>query len=177
MATDIEPVLSGVLKPNVESNRNELMRQEGAGSLKVLELDWMTFKEEALERLYQETGSENIDLIFTADTIYHPKLVFPLFNVISLLLKDQASKSYKPKVLLGLERRDDAQVISAFSVGRETGLEMVRLQDRKVRRSVDEYVAGFKFDETNKQGKGWKRDDWEGVELWEIKLKKDLCIK
>lgn len=173
IATDIEPVLSGVLRPNVDANQYELSKNQCSGSIKVAELDWLTFNDDQMESLYQENDgqdSQEFDLILTADTIYHPNLVSPLFKVIFMILTKQVRNQQKTDVLLGLERRDDKQINSAFAVGQGLGLEFKRITDRKVRKSVDSYVDSFDFEKGKKESKGWKREDWEGVELYEIKL-------
>lgn len=88
IATDIEPVLSAVLRQNIANNR--------VGTIEVRELDWT--KPNDLEH--------KADLIVSADTVFAADLVSPLLQTLQHLCAAQTT------VLLCIERRDSALIDS-----------------------------------------------------------------
>lgn len=173
-ATDIPPVLDSVLRPNVRAGLYQLVNTglAVADQIHVAELDWMAAPGRWLwhpqfgfpsTKEHTNTPDTNIaaethfDLILTADTIYEPSLIRPLFSTIAHLCTRQADS--RPTVLLALERRDPAHITEALSIAQEEySLNFKQIPVKRVRKIFD----------TLGDGATWSRDDWDGVEIWKL---------
>jgi hypothetical protein len=102
------------------------------------------------------------DLICTADTIYDPALVAPLLrslHAISTLSVATSPTSRAPPILLCLERRDPALVDRFLQEATTTWrFSLERVPHRKLAKAMQKH---------NPQ---WTKEDWEGVELWKLRL-------
>lgn len=97
------------------------------------------------------------DLIVTTDTIYHPSLLPALLST----LKHLSLISSAPPILLALERRDPALIDSALDEARRWGFECKRVGGPRIGKSVERHL-------------GWKKEDWEGVEVWKLRFRGDI---
>ncbi len=102
------------------------------------------------------------DLIYTADTIYDSTLVTPLLrslHAISKLSAAASPTSRPPTILLCLERRDPALIDSFFHEAATVwNFSIERVPSRKLAKAIQ------------KHNPHWTKEDWEGVELWKLKL-------
>ena len=158
-ATDIEPVLSSVLGPNVESGlriiRAESLNPTNIGNVEVRELDWTTC-DRAISTLDE---SVVVDVIVMSDTIYHPSLNPALFDTLRLISQrsmegNDANDRKYPTIYLALERRDSAAIDSALGMAADMGFNLNRVGHGRVVKVVK--GAGW----------GWSQEGWEGVEVW-----------
>lgn len=167
-ATDIDPPLGTVLRPNVERNSR--------GGAHADKLDWNTFA-------VASSQWPSFDLIVTADTVYEVTLVDGLFRTIAILLRDgnqehteqreseqQATSRQKGRrrrrhALIALERRDPQQVDAALTcASRKHGLSVRQISVREVRKAVDGHL-----------GAEWPRQAWDGVEIWRADVISSDC--
>ncbi|WVW78573.1 hypothetical protein I302_100529 [Kwoniella bestiolae CBS 10118] len=179
ISTDIEPVLSGVLRPNIENNLR-VLRNSGLnleeGDVYVEELDWMNIAslydnsqiQIQLRNNDQEIGMgmdvpseldylKTIDMIIMSDTFYSPTLTFPLWKTLLYISRLTPTSNKPPIIYISLERRDPTLIDAALDLGREMGFEL-----KKVNRSrLSREMQSSKW--------GWKGDDWEGVEVWKCR--------
>ncbi|EDR14800.1 uncharacterized protein LACBIDRAFT_305911 [Laccaria bicolor S238N-H82] len=160
LATDIDLVISSVLSNNIQTNLAQL--PERSGRVEIHELDWLV---SPAEWKWDITSGSNppYDLIYSADTVYKSELVEPLLRTIhalSTLSRFSSSPPRSPLVLLCVERRDpplldrlldDARNIWNFSVE--------RIPRKRLSKAL------------NKHGAQWDNADWEGIELWKLRLK------
>jgi predicted nicotinamide N-methyase len=164
-ASDIEPVLSTVLAPNIKKNIAKVY----GGSVRPIAIDWTMELPEELTGEY--------DMIITADTIYHPPLVLPLFNTIKKICQAQKSQ---PIIYIGLERRDSRLVDGALEAGREVGFEITRVGRGRVQKALDragwsQVRKAIKVDQADEDGEdesfGEESEDWgwDGVEIWKAR--------
>ncbi|SPO39049.1 uncharacterized protein PSFLO_04528 [Pseudozyma flocculosa] len=214
IATDIQPVLSTVLRRNTRTARFLPAMATSGGKLEVRQLDWTCpphdwdwsrrgniagppnhggggvdqYQDQHLDdeddyadvtRTLRATEgtTPDFDLILTADTVYEPSLVRPLIRALSHLYRShsafdrphtheqqehgrRATRSpSRPHILLALERRDGATIDAALAVARdEFGLDFQRIPHRKVKKTFDSHG----------DGRSWRRDDWLGVEIWQL---------
>jgi SAM-dependent methyltransferase len=177
VATDIEPVVSSVLRPNIDAGLNTLRLAKarsgsdvgvGIGSITVVSLDWTLFDSHSDQDKESDSSSTHptsdlpseckdpFDLILSTDTIYHSPLVRPLWATLRHFALSAGSKSPSPQVLIALERRDGLLVGQALASGRQMGFEL-------------KAVPGTKLSKALKAWK-WARDDWDGVEVWKGKV-------
>jgi len=151
LASDVEPVVSSVLRQNVEDGGRVLRCRGRAeeGDLEVVELDWT---HPQLCELDVDGGG--VDMIVATDTIYHHPLVRPFFE--TMMHFSNPSKSWSgptPLVVLAIERRDGEMVDRALDVGKEMGFDLRRVGRGRVEKGMEK--AGW--------GGG---EGWEGVEIW-----------
>ncbi|GAK68261.1 uncharacterized protein PAN0_058c6502 [Moesziomyces antarcticus] len=171
VATDIEPVLDSVLRPNIDSGLYQLVHEGHADpeQIRVCKLDWTAAEEPKTESLRGaisgndsikssgDSSEPHLDLIVTADTIYEPGLIRPLLSTISHFYRRQTDT--KPTILLALERRDPAHIDHALQIARdEFNLPLKQIPAKRVRKIFD----------TLGDGTTWSRDDWSGVEIWNL---------
>ena len=167
LATDVEPVLTRVLIPNIQRGMGVLSRVPGeCGTVDVVKLDW----EEANQRNEGEEREMNkwldqigmVDVIITSDTIYHPSLVYPLFKTIqSISMYNVDHQGRPPPVILALERRDGMMVDTAIQIAENLNVDVKRVGHGRVVKSVE------------KSGWNWDESDWQGVEIWKGRWKGD----
>lgn len=180
LATDVEPVLSGVLKGNIGRGKGD-----GWGRVEVRGLDWFNVGQDwdwdwkcsegspltqrgdsaqqqttnvEKEVVQQSTSlSPPFEYILTTDTLYHPTLLEPLLRTLQVLSThpDQGSP---PPILVALERRDPALIDSALERAKEVGFDVKRVSKGRVAKAVS-------------KAWGWEKDDegWEGIEIWRWK--------
>jgi hypothetical protein len=172
LATDIEPPLSSVLRPNLAANGSTAVAapldwadtpgdSSGIGSAddEMRAADW-------LAQLGAAAGVPSPwDVLVSADTIYHPQLLHPLCRTLRAAVLASRRDGVEPHVLLALERRDPALVDEALRTAERHGFALQRLPPRKVRRAVDAHL-----------GSAWPRDEWEEVELWTLQLVDDAAL-
>lgn len=180
VATDIPHVIASVLSNNIRINQHVL--PPGSGNISLRELDWLVLPESWLwdhpdiiasraptispspELLHCSTRllSPLYDLICTADTIYDPALVTPLLrslHAISKLSAAASPTSRPPTVLLCLERRDPALVDHFLHEAATVwNFSTERIPHRKLSKAIQ------------KHNPHWTKEDWEGVELWKLRL-------
>ncbi|BGP29955.1 hypothetical protein JCM10296v2_001707 [Rhodotorula toruloides] len=167
LATDVDFIVDGVLKRNVEANRQKL-REGGGGWLEARTLDW--FDDPSSWPFSSDGGDAGqaskamsiqppFKLITTADTVYDPSLTTPLLTTLRFLSLLSPSP---PPVYLALEARDPALVAAFFrSAADEYGFKCARIDHAKVKKLVEDKEGTL----------GWENEeDWEGVELWKLKL-------
>jgi len=174
LATDTAHTVSSVLASNVASN--SLTPSSNDGIIQVRELDWLVPPESwdwtnpmavaSLNTSASGSGTHPIssiptlrppfDLIISSDTIYTVELVQPLLRA----LHTAAIASGSPPVYLGIERRDSAVIDYALSEAESVwGFTVTRIGYGRVSKAME------------KGGLKWKKEDWDGVEIWRLKLK------
>jgi len=183
LATDRPHVIDNVLSHNVHTNVDGGALPSRAGRLEVRELDWFEDPEHWNWRdpksitsptLADGDGDEPgfgppFDLILTADTVYSRELVTPLLRTIHGLswASFHAAAAETPKhpvVYLCLEKRDPALVLGLLDEAKEKwGFSVTKVPSTKLAKSIEKLGS----DGTG----GWTKEDWEGVEIWKLKLK------
>jgi protein N-lysine methyltransferase METTL21D len=170
LATDTKHTISSVLSPNIAMNYTP--STGGDPIIQTRELDWLVppmswdwTNPVAVASTTPHTSSTGttganlqppFDLIITSDTIYTPELVQPLLRA----LHAAALASRSPPVYLCIERRDPALVDRALSEAQDVwGFTATRVPHRKVSKAME------------KGGLKWKKEDWDGVEIWRLKLR------
>lgn len=120
-ATDIEPVVSLVLRPNAGS------------TVTVAELDWFDLENPLLKQEW--------DVIVTADTVYALHMLTPLWAAI-----EAAARNGKgAMVFVAMERRDPAVVDAAIEMGRERGCPLRKIATGRVGKAVER--AGWDWEQ------------------------------
>ncbi|KAF9053588.1 hypothetical protein BDZ89DRAFT_938999 [Hymenopellis radicata] len=94
------------------------------------------------------------DLIITADTIYSPSLIRPLLDTIHAF----ATRSPRAHLFVCLERRDPPLIDSFFAQAHQLGFRTDQIPSRKLSKAL------------KKAGIEWSREDWEGIQLWKLRL-------
>ena len=170
MATDLPNVIDSVLSQNVGDNAHLV-----AGSIQVRELDWMVEPEQwswadaksvSSPSLLKDLPTEDplgppFDLIVTSDTVYIPQLTQPLLRTIHALASLSSAGGKSPSILLCFERRDPLLINRVLNDARQVwGFKPERVPHRKLIQAMEK--AGLK----------WDKEDWDGVELWKLKLPK-----
>lgn len=176
------PVVLPLLHENIAHNALNL--PSSSGIIQVRELDWTTPPEQwlwddprviasprARECTSPAPGDETsatdpefflappFDLIITADTLYSPELVDPLLRTLRALIVVSTTPERSPQSFLALERRDPALIDGALAAASEKwGMVCKRVAHRRLAKALE------------KGGTTWPREDWEGVEVWEIAL-------
>ncbi|BGP68257.1 hypothetical protein NBRC10513v2_001590 [Rhodotorula toruloides] len=167
LATDVDFIVNGVLRGNVEANRQKL-RAGGGGWLEARTLDWF---DDPSSWPFKDAGGDEgqnmkamsiqppFNLITTADTVYDPSLSTPLLSTLRSLSLLSPSP---PPVYLALEARDPALAAAFFrSAANDFGFKAARIEHAKVKKLVEDKEGTL----------GWENEeDWEGVELWKLKL-------
>jgi hypothetical protein len=173
LATDTAHTISSALSPNIASNYTTSSCDRGI--IQIRELDWLVPPESwdwtnpiavASTNSYTSTTVPRaddttilkppFDLIISSDTIYATELVQPLLRA----LHAAVTASSSPHVYLCIERRDSALVDHCLSEARDVwGFTVTRVNHRRVSKAME------------KGGLKWKKEDWDGVEIWRLKLK------
>ncbi|KAG6911465.1 hypothetical protein DXG01_014539 [Tephrocybe rancida] len=173
LATDIPHVINTVLAPNIENNSHRL--PPSSGPIQVRELDWTIPPEDwiwdhpsviASASLPSPDNSNQknlfrppFDLICTADTVYTPALIQPLFRTLHALCTAGVPDTRPPPVYLCLERRDPVLADRCLADAHNTwGFNIERVPHRKLAKAM--LKAGLK----------WPKEDWEGIEMWKFTL-------
>ena len=103
------------------------------------------------------------ELIVTSDTVYIPQLAQPLLRTIHALASQSSARGKSPLILVCFERRDPLLIDRTLDNARQIwGFKPERIPHKKLIQAMDK--AGLK----------WDREDWNGVELWKLKLAKTL---
>lgn len=168
VATDLPNVIDSVLGQNVGDNAHLV-----SGNIQVRELDWMV---EPVHWSWTDTKSVSsptlagdspvplelpFDLIVTSDTLYIPQLAQPLLRTIHALASLSSGGDKSPLILLCFERRDPLLIDQALNDARKVwGLKPERIPQKKLAQAM------------RRAGLEWNKEDWDGVELWKLKLKK-----
>jgi hypothetical protein len=102
------------------------------------------------------------DLIVTTDTLYHTALVTPLLRSLKHLVTSSTVGRSAPRCLVALERRDPPLITAALNEARDSwDFKCERVPQRKIVRAMERAEMR------------WKKEDWEGVEIWELSLQPD----
>lgn len=172
LATDTKEIYDAVLSANISNNIAAL--PSGSGTIQTRELDWFVdpqqwnWHDPASVTSPTDTIVDDgrlleppFDLIFSADTVYSRDLVTPLLRTMHNLSKLSHSLSGRhPFVILCIERRDPLLVDGLIQEAKqEWEFEVDRIPRTKVAKCIEK--AGVK----------WDRDDWDGVEVWRMKIK------
>ncbi|KAF8163224.1 hypothetical protein B0H34DRAFT_313990 [Crassisporium funariophilum] len=173
LATDVSHVISSVLQKNINNNLAAL--PHGAGTIQVRELDWNVpldawpYGHELAAASHASPTVESrsllcppFDLIYSADTVYSVELIEPMLRTLHGLstLSAHASTPFRfPPILLCIERRDPMLVDRVLSDAKDVWhFDVERIPQKKLAKTVEQ------------SGVGWNRLEWEGVELWKLKL-------
>ena len=175
LATDIPHVIQSVLKNNVTDNLTAL--PPNSGTVQVRELDWFvspanwTWDHKAIishsSPLIPASTSTScpllcppFDLIISADTVYASELVEPFLRTLYTLSTLSTSISSRPPpIFLCVERRDSLLLDRLLADASEKWKFLVeRIPHKKLARSL------------GKSGVHWESSDWDGVELWKLRL-------
>ncbi|KAF9453217.1 hypothetical protein P691DRAFT_793026 [Macrolepiota fuliginosa MF-IS2] len=176
VATDIPYVIDSVLSNNIRINQHVL--PQGSGQIELRELDWLVSPEDwhwdhpdiiassTLSPLPVDRSvtllSPPYDILCTADTLYDSALVTPLLrslHAISTLSAAASPNNRPPFILLCIERRDPALVDRFLHEATAVWhLSLHRVPHKKLARAVQKHYPQ------------WTSDDWEGVELWKLRL-------
>lgn len=109
----------------------------------------------------EDTPGPPFDLIVTSDTFYIPQLAQPLLRTIHALASLSSAEGKSPLILLCFERRDPLLIDRTLNDARQVwGFKPERIPHKKLAQAMD------------KAGLRWNREDWDGVELWKLKLEK-----
>ena len=172
MATDLPNVIDSVLGQNVRDNIHLV-----GGTVRVRELDWIAEpvhwswndeKSVSSPSLPRDPPAEGFlgppfDLIVTSDTVYIPQLAQPLLRTIHALASLSSTGAKSPLILLCFERRDPLLIDRTLNDARQVwGFKPERVPHKKLAQAMD------------KAGLRWDKEDWDGVELWKLKLAKPL---
>lgn len=171
--TDIEPVLSRVLAPNVA------VAPRGGGVIEARELDWFDAVDSAPTKdddrapqpPPQGTSSSSsargnpssqsslalldaeYDMVVTTDTIYAPNMTPALWAAIERVCSPREGRR-TPTLYIALERRDPRVVDAALEMGRAKGCTLRRIAQGRLVKALE------------RAGWHWNPEDWEGVEVW-----------
>ena len=169
LATDIPHVIQSVLRPNVSNNLATL--PPGSGNVQVRELDWSvlpanwTWDHESIIASPSpfipgpSLLHPSFDLIISADTVYAIELVNPFLRTLHALSLLSTSSSRGPPIFLCFERRDPMLVDRLLSDAKnEWNFVVERIPHKKVARALE------------KSGVNWEKSDWEGIEIWKLRL-------
>jgi len=111
--------------------------------------------------LVEDPFGPPFDLIVTSDTVYISQLVQPLLRTIHTLASLSSAGGKSPWILLCFERRDPLLIDRTLNDAHHIwGFKLERIPHKKLAQAMDK--AGLK----------WDRGDWDGVELWKLKLAK-----
>ena len=179
VATDLEDVINPVLAPNIARNRGSL--PPAAGRIDVRVLDWtllpdqwawndpnkiastLCIEGQSLHDPQQTILAPPFDLIISSDTLYSVELVTPLLRTLHSLCKcsiESSPDTRPPPVYLCLERRDPSLIDRALSEARDNwDFKLERVPPKRLAKAME------------KGGARWEKDQWDGVELWEMILR------
>ena len=143
-ATDLSNVIDDVLRVNIDQNRH--------GEIIVQELDWT--RENCLWTGMQgiDADTAHVDLITGADCIYSMELIPHLLRTLQSLCDARS-----PLILMAFERRDSAVIDTFFAQSKVLGFTSKKIN---LRRILGRQITRW----------GWTPDDWQGVELWSMRL-------
>ena len=165
-------MIDSVLNQNVGDNIHLV-----AGTISVRELDWMVepvhwswvdAKSISSPSLPNKLSTADpfgplFDLIMTSDTVYIPQLVQPLLRTIHTLASLPSAEGKSPLILLCFERRDPLLIDRTLNDARQVwGFKPERVPHKKLVQAME------------KAGLRWDKGDWDGVELWKLKLTKPV---
>lgn len=187
LATDTSEVVSSVLLPNVQNNTQRLYLP---GSIQVRTLDWTVSPSDwtwESEDFVASTlpkpdnfrgGLQNpkltlnppFDIIITSDTVYNAELTIPLLRTIhhilylsQLSMRGRRTKHAPLPIYVALENRDPEQIASFFREAREQwSLSAKKVPVIRLKRALSHGGLG-----------DWNREDWKGVEIWQMGLTKE----
>lgn len=155
LATDLPFIVDSLLATNVARNIPALPQSHG--SITVFPVDWLRpIQWDAPELSHAQPP---FSLILSSDTIYTPSLTEPLLNTIHHLCTISASA--KPIVLLCIERRDTQVVDQFFVLAAERNFRCDRVRQKHLVQSMEKVLGKEKM---------WSPEDYEGMELWKMKL-------
>jgi protein N-lysine methyltransferase METTL21D len=196
--TDVEPVVSTVLRPNIEMNKRDSERggKKDDHVLECKELDWTVPPQqwdwanpEAISRqqggtiilptaeIQQSDGlftprkrlGPPFDLIVTADTLYTPALVTPLLQSLHHLarLSIIGDAKHSCVIYVAVERRDPGLMDRAFQECSNPpwGFKIERVRPIKIRKALEKAKVPWVRE----------RGAWEGVEIWKMRLPRDVA--
>jgi hypothetical protein len=174
LATDIPHVIQSVLKNNVTNNLTAL--PPNSGTVQVRELDWVVSPDNwawdhnsiishssplrPSPASCQSSLCPPFDLIISADTVYASELLDPFLRTLYTLSTLSTSLSLRPPpIFLCVERRDSLLLdrLLADASGKWK-FAVERIPNKKMARSLE------------KSGVYWEKSDWDGVELWKLRL-------
>lgn len=123
--------------------------------------------------------SPPFSLILTTDSIYHPSLIQPLLDtlrslsILSTYSPHVANRTsfprQPPEIYLALENRDPALIDSFWEEATTMGFKSSRVESGVLKKVMER--AYEKGGEEGKWELGWRRDEWEGVEIWKMSYK------
>ncbi|TXT10695.1 hypothetical protein VHUM_02200 [Vanrija humicola] len=162
LATDVEPVLSAVLAPNLDAGVRVLGGAGVPARATPALLDWVEVADALAAGRAPFANLDpgaaahiaRADTLVTTDTLYAPHLIQPLWATLAAMC---AGRDRPPAVYLALERRDPRLVDAGLDGGREAGFELRRIAHGRVVKALDR--AGWR----------WAPEDWAGVEVWRAK--------
>ncbi|WWD07772.1 hypothetical protein V865_005876 [Kwoniella europaea PYCC6329] len=169
LASDIEPVLSEVLKPNIEYNKRIV--GNGIGEIEVRELDWIyidkiqndnqnnDMKDTIIPDDVKYLKEEGIDMIIMSDTFYSLSLIRPLWNTLLYISQVKDDDNKPPVIYISLERRDSLLIDHALETGKKMGFDLKKVNKSRL------------IKEIQSSGWGWEGEDWDGVEIWKCRWK------
>ena len=124
-------------------------------------------------------------LILTTDSIYHPSLILPLLNtlrslsVLSTYSSQHPNRSSFPRqppdIYLALENRDPVLIDSFFTEATTLGFKSSRVES-----GVLEKVMERAYEKDGEGGNwelGWRRDEWDGVEIWKMSYREPKWVE
>ncbi|KAH9981239.1 hypothetical protein BGW80DRAFT_1471833 [Lactifluus volemus] len=153
LATDTDHIIYSVLSPNIAMNYPDPLALDWL--VPPISWDWSNPVAVASTTLPpSSTTDANLlqppfDLIISSDTIYTSELVQPLLRT----LHAAATISGSPPVYLCIERRDPALLDQRW------GFTTTRIPRKKISKAME------------KGGLKWNKEDWDGVEIWKLKLR------
>ncbi|OBZ75837.1 Protein-lysine methyltransferase METTL21E [Grifola frondosa] len=180
IATDLPEVISSVLSNNISRNLSQL--PDGCGTIQVRILNWAVSPDQWVWDNDRVIGSPSpqfpseataegerlqppFDLIISSDTLYSRALVQPLLRTLHslcMLSVNSSSPPRSPVVYLCVERRDPVLIDQALSDAKtKWNFDVERVPHKKVAKAMA------------KGGIKWEREDWDGVEIWKLSLRRE----
>lgn len=184
ISTDIEPIVSTVLRPNAAAAARVL--PAGSGKVVVRELDWVAVSAGGELRLDLDDNAEQgtrtqlppaLDLLATADTVYAPELVPHFWATITRICRECEQSGKGERNSPGRDSANDGDGDDDATAGRapkfffaierrdprmlDAALEQGRQAGMELRR-----VAHGRVARAVERAYGWKNEGWEGVEVW-----------
>jgi len=194
LATDIQPVVDAVLRPNVRNNAHGLL----SGSVQVRELDWTvpleawrwddpliiashssgssteTPQDNIMQNLLDDAnnhGSANpspqFDLLITADTLYAADLITPLLRTLHNLCvasEAVAETGHQSKAPL---------IYLALENRDPTLVSLFFAAAREDWNFSTTQIPTRRIQKAlDRSNVKWERSDWEGVEVWKLTYSK-----
>lgn len=188
LATDLPAVVDSVLLQNIATNLPNL--PPGSGTIQVRVLDWnvppveWTWEDNKVIASETRNPSEShlctseglahltpqFDLVISADTVYSSSLVAPLLRTIDHFSKQTSgegqTRTLQPAIFICLERRDPIVIEQLLAEAKKTYM-------------VEQIPERVMLQTMEKNGLNWKKDDWDGLEIWSFGSRKengrDVC--